>query len=246
VITAIVYSSFASVAGSVGMTRAAAEELRLRQFLVRSFTTNLTTAYSVPPFDQDIFRFLGTDEDNAEGPSDSLRFSSSAPLMGGISLPGDLKEVRYEILLDEPVEENPEADESAPEQEAVRELKVMETPLLGGNVQEVEEDGRFVADVAYESPSWTVPIRTMDIRYFDGEGWVDEWDSTEMGRIPWCVHVKLNFARTEAQLDADKAEGLDPEENPDLEVVIPIPLGLGVIQDLRTGQEKTEEERGKT
>ncbi len=46
IITGIVYSSFTSVADSTEEARVAAEQMRLRQFLTRQLTTNLSQAYA--------------------------------------------------------------------------------------------------------------------------------------------------------------------------------------------------------
>jgi len=78
-----------------------------------------------------------------------------------------------------------------------------------------------------------VPIRTFDIRYYDGAEWVDEWDSEIVGRLPWSVHVKVNFARTEEQIEEEEDENIDIEEDPDFEMVIPLPTGFGRLQDGR-------------
>ncbi|MBI4559409.1 MAG: type II secretion system protein [Candidatus Hydrogenedentes bacterium] len=227
----VVFESFTAVTSSIEGTQATTEELRLRQFLARNISTNFASAHSSSTYEDDTFSFVGSDGEDTEGPNDAIRFCSSAPLLGGMGLPGDIKEVRYEIAgggLSAPESEG-DTDERVS-----RTLVATETPLMGGNVQELEGDtGNFVPDSSYESPSWEVPIRSLDIQYFDGEEWVDEWDSKELGRLPWCVDIKINFAKTESQLEQEEEDGIDPEENPDFEMVVPLPLGLGVIEDLR-------------
>jgi len=107
--------------------------------------------------------------------------------------------------------------------------------------------------IEYESPAWTVPIQSVDITYFDGEEWIDTWDSLAIGHLPWSIRVRLNFARTDEELEADRKEGIDIEEDPDFDLIVPIPLGSGVISEYleedmnakadRTGGE-TESESG--
>ena len=80
----------------------------------------------------------------------------------------------------------------------------------------------------------TVPVRTVDFTYYDGTDWVDEWDSQTMGRLPWCVRVRINFARTDEEILAEKDQNLDIVENPDFEIVVPIPLALGQQTDGRS------------
>jgi len=249
VITAIVYASFASVVNTTTATRASIEEIRLRQFLTRSLERNFATVYSDTGYEDEAFRFVGISEDSVDGPQDSVRFCSSAPLIGGVALPGDLKEVRYEVLADlsSEMEIDLYGDDEEEEGQGQGELEsptlqVSETPLLGGNVQAVEEEtSHFVADESYESPSWSVPVRSMDIEYFTGVEWVEEWDSQEVGRMPWAAHVRINFARTEEQLELEKELGFDPDEDPDFELIIPIQVGMGVRQDLRVPAEEGEE-----
>ena len=236
---AIVYSSLNSVVNSIAMSRAAAEETRLRQFLAHSFETNFRSVYVDRLSEQPAFQFIGISEDSFDGPRDSVRFCSSAPLMGGMSLPGDLKEVRYEVISGEDTEMT--LDFGDPGTEAAMEgpaLEAVEMPLIAGNVEQLETGTggfeEFAADPNYEAPHWSVPIRSMNIQYFDGTEWLDEWDSVQFGRVPWCVHIRINFAKTEEQLDAERAERYDSLDDPDFEMVIAIPAGMGITEDGRT------------
>ena len=234
-ITGIVYASFSSVVDSVQSTRASMEEMRLRQFLNRSFTTNLSAVYTDPGVEQEVYNFVGVREEGAGGSRDSLRFTSTAPLIGGMGLPGDIKEVRYEVVTERDTEmelsypDAPGLDSESPPAM----LAVHETPLLGGNVQELAgEDGSFVPDTNFEPPSWSVPIHSLRLTYFDGADWVDEWDALEYGRVPWAVRVHINFAKTEERLEAERRAGLDPQDNPDIEMVITLQPGLGMTDEL--------------
>ncbi len=245
VIASMVYAAFVSVTSSSSLTRTETEELRFRQFLIGSFETNFATVYSDPTYSQPVFRFLGVNEEAAEGARDSVRFCSTAPVIGGLALPGDIKEVRYEVL--EPSSEMELDSEERAEEEQMPSLQVGETPLLAGNVQALDEaTGAFVAAEGYQTPSWAVPIRTFDLTYFDGTDWLEAWDSLELGRMPWAVRIHLNFAKTEEELQEEKARNLSLSKDPDFELVIPIPTGIGVKQDLRAlqaipGQVTTEQ-----
>ncbi len=232
VVVAVVYASFASVLNSVDAARVGAEEMRLREFLIKSFSTNLSTVYVDPYMEQEVFQFIGEDERGPHGPADTLRFCSTAPLLGGMALPGDIKEVIYSVTDEKPEDELnlglDEGENSAGDEYRGRMLVSTEVPLLGANVQGLEGDtGFFEPDSDYVAPSWSVPIRTFDVKYYDGEEWVDDWNSVEMGLLPWCVQIQINFARTPDQLEAERAAGVDPEEDPDLTLVLPIPVGLG-------------------
>ena len=98
VIMTIIYACFLTVTESVSMGRITLEELRLRQFLVRSFTSNFATAFADLDYQNTQFLFEGINNDGIDGPEDSVTFCSTAPLVGGMSLPGDLKLVQYEVI----------------------------------------------------------------------------------------------------------------------------------------------------
>lgn len=252
VLAAIVYATLSSVLNATDAVRSESMELRLREFLVENITTNIATVYIDPLCQQEVFQFVGKDEEGPHGPADALRFCSTTPLAGAPAMPGDIKEVRYEVLSETPEESGLDLgvteEESAagvvPEgTEAYRMLQATETPLLGANVQQVDaEAGNFVPDESYKSPSWTLPIRSMNIRYFDGVDWVDDWNSLDLSRLPWCVEIKINFARTEAQLEAESSQDFDPEEDPDLTLVVPIPVAQGTDENTRFLEEQRAQE----
>lgn len=235
VITAMVYGAFSGTVSSAGRSRVAVEELRLRAFLLRSFETNFTTVYVDPQQSQEVYRFLGVNSDGAEGPNDTVRFCSTAPLIGGVALPGDVKEVRYEVLDTGASSMRLQWDEKEPDLGVSSVLQVTETPMLAGNVQGVDAStASFVVDPAYTSPNWTVPVRTLNFQYFDGAQWVDEWDSQSVGRLPWAVWIKVNFAKTEEQLAYEREKGFSTVDDPDFEMIIPIRGGLGGRTEVRT------------
>ena len=263
VIVAVVYASFASVTDTISVARVRTEEMRLRQFLERSLRTNLTSVYVDRGYEQQIFQFVGTNDENSVGPRDSLRFVSTNALMGGSALPGDFNEVRYEVFggeegkmrlgADKQRQEERELTDLTPEQ---AKLEATETPLLASNAQAIDAETGNI-DVTqtntnttnqnvpiYEAPSWTVPVRTVDFTYYDGTQWVDEWDSQMMGSLPWCVRVRVNFARTEEEIRAEEDRNLNIIDNPDFEIVVPIPLSLGQVTDGRTQAQAEEQAAG--
>ncbi|GMV91959.1 MAG: hypothetical protein AMXMBFR82_17370 [Candidatus Hydrogenedentota bacterium] len=255
VIVLVLYASFSSVTNTMEAARVSSEELRLRMFLQRSFRSNLMSIYTDRTMENEVFRFVGVDDETRDGPNDNLRFVSVNTLMGGKALPGDLKEVRYGTIGGEESEFNPidfNEDSDSPLDDQLK-LQALETPIFGSNAQELDEETGFLKPSeesessmgigetpTYEAPSWSVPIRTVDFSYFDGLEWVDEWDSQLVGRIPWCVRVRINFARTEEQLEEEKRERLDILEYPDFDMVVPLPPGLGTTQDARSLQELSE------
>ena len=255
VIVLVLYASFSSVINTMEAARVSSEEMRLRMFLQRSFRSNFTSVFADPTIESEVFRFVGVDDETDDGPNDNVRFVSVNTLMGGRALPGDLKEVRYGTIGDDESEFNPiDFDEDlGPLYDDQRKLEAVETPIFGSNAQELDEETGFLKPAedeesimgaddlpVFESPSWSVPIRTVDLTYFDGLEWVDEWDSQLVGRLPWCVRIRLNFARTDAEIEEEKREGIDIIEYPDFDMVIPLPSGLGTTQDARSLQEMSE------
>ncbi len=259
VVMAIVYASFSSVVNSTDTVRSGMDELRLRQFLTRNFTRNFAaacSAYSVPvaaEYAEEQFMFIGIDDEDAEGPMDAVEFVSTAPLMGGMALPGDLKEVRYEVVAEEHagmgIDMDGDEDENAP----MRFIESVETPLLAGNLDMASGDSDSNTTSAVkpatetanmvETPTWSVPVRTMDLWYFDGEEWVSEWDSTLEGRLPWYVQIRINFARTESQLEEEQEEGINTDEDPDFELIVPIPAGIGSVKKTDDAPDADDEDR---
>ena len=99
-----------------------------------------------------------------------------------------------------------------------RSAKSSRTPLLA----DTESDG---------VPGWNVPVDQFDVSFFDGYEWVEDWDSIEFGRMPWAVRVRLNYARTEEEYDADRQAGIDQDADFDFESVFIIPIGAGLIPE---------------
>ena len=266
-ISAIVFAAFAGVTETTDQARSEAEEMRMRQFLTRNIHNNLCAAFADPALVLEEFRFIGMSEDGLDGPADSIEFASTAPLIGGGSLPGAIKAVRYgvvdqndtelgastlsaglagqeeqgsmlesiEMQLVLPSETNEEAENQRDPNAMNAQQSSMSSGSRFGNSRELDvgEDLKSRAEDAATpespTPSWSVPIRNMDITYFDGQEWVEDWDSLAMQRLPWSVCFKINFLKTEVQRAADDELGVNDEEDPDLELVIPLPSAVGIV-----------------
>jgi len=249
VMMGIVFATFSTVVNATESTRQEAKWLRRQQFLARSFESNFPTAYLDATAQQAAYEFVGTSEEGKDGPKDSVTFISTASLIGGASLPGDVKQVHYELVessssLELGYEDMPE------NQKRGSMIRATETPLLGSDLSSQlnsvtqstgmglsptktkANTGSFGKDTsAVMSPEWTLPeIRSMDISYFDGIKYVDEWDSNSYGRLPWYVDIKINYWKTQDELDQERRDGIDSKENPDFEMVIPIAMGVGVTE----------------
>ena len=238
VVMVIVYESFAAVTDATTEARLSAEELRVREFLTRSFQSSFSTVYVDPPYTNEQFEFIGVSETGGGSTMDSVDFCSSAPLMGGMAPPGFFKRVHYGAATPGTSMTLGKGDTAEMEGLARSTLTFEATETLVAMTAPRPEDSGFKKDIQkdeasatfgldLESPAWTAPIAAVDFSYFDGEEWVEEWDSTEIGRMPWCVRIRLNFARTEQEADAGNNGG-NVTEDPDFEMYIPIPIGMGV------------------
>lgn len=256
IIAGIVYASFYGVTDATEIARASQEKLRLERFLRKNIVTLLSSVYCDPACAHPDYYLSGTDGTGPDGAMDALDFCSSAPMIGGMSLPGALKRVQIAIGGSDASDQtlgNLDATIASADgsEEQPLLLQVTETPLVitSGMDMNAPDDTENPAkskdkkkaadkqdDVAdtngdYEPVSWSVPVQSLDISYFDGEDWVKEWDSIGMARLPWALCIKVNFARTEDEMQQDKTEGLDVEENPDLELVVTVPLGSGTVSE---------------
>lgn len=254
IIVAMIYASFSSVVYSVEDARAESEQLRTQQFLARSLTQNLGQALEgwspgaafrtfnpataggaqQGQIDRGIMRyqFVGTDDVGSNGPMDSLSFASSAPLLGAQALPGQVKLVTYELQEDE------DTDPLATGEPRQLFLTVTETPLINtgagpeqgfGTANQMAEQVHQAAEtMGAPSVSWSVPVYAWDLTYYDGQRWVDTWDSLQLGRLPWMVRARIKLDSPENDEFAERRE-LDPEKDPTvIELMIPVPIGAGI------------------
>lgn len=236
-VMAVIYGAMESVTSTAAVARAGAQELHMRQFLQQNFAGNLSSLYADAGCTEPEYQLLGEDDDL----QDYLRFCTSLPLSGASALPGVLKVVTYEVTAgsDDDLATPVGAltlDQVAP---VARDLvlRVTEQALVLGEAGDIGEgkeaaekqandlrDGGEEGEVFQE---YTIPVASMDIKYFDGEEWLDDWDSLELTRMPWAVRVMINFPRTEEELEAAQADGYDLEESPDFDFTSTIPIGAG-------------------
>jgi len=235
-IATIIYVSFASVVDTAEIARSTAARLRYQTYIHQSFRENMASIYCDPACMQIPYSLLGEDEGGPGGDADTLEFCTSLPMPGAMALPGVLRRVRYSI-----VDEAEASDEGGvagvveidrnEDTDAGRVLlEIAEMPLIledDDGEQEIdesasEEEGR----VRY------VPIQSMNIKYYDfeEEDWIDEWDSLDLRRMPWAIEVSINLPRTEDELQELYGQGVDLNEDPDLRMTFPVPVGAGTTQ----------------
>ncbi len=250
IIMSIVYVTFSTVVQSTEDTRAASYEMRMRQFLTRSFMGNLAQA-SEGWSPGAAFRAAGVSPEAGgeggpvvgrgkmrywlDGTSTSLTFVSTAPISGSTGLPGSAKLVTYELGSEASEEEAGDILTNFGEEPQAT-LEVTETPLalsgsafgapLGGADFTREEVAETAKQIGMKSSGWDIPVESILFQYFDGKEWVETWDSFEYGRLPWAVDVRINFPGPPEE--ESFGSELDPDEEPDFRFVFTVPVGAGV------------------
>ena len=234
IIVGMVYASFSSVTRAAEVAREVAERTRMRQFLGQSLASTVPSAHADAAVVVQGYRLLGEDEAGPLGPADRLTFCTATPLLGSYSLPGVLKQVCYQV-----VDENAETEGglTGVQTEGPRwsdapslTLEYTETPLT---IDMNMEENDLLPDFEMEEGAyahWRVPIGSFDVKFFDGEEWLDSWDSVELGLMPWAIHIGINFAKTEEELAADQSMGINPLESPDFDMTYVLPAGAGTVE----------------
>ncbi len=171
---------FSVVLGSTRRSRALDEEMELRQTagaVLSLIAEDVKGAYVQPgsvPF------FLGRDAFNRDNPADGIDLVTTAVLpVNPMTVSGDLAEVGYTIIH--------EADS--------------ETGTLYRREQAPPDES---GDDGGESFEMTDRVQSLNLRYFDGESWNDEWDSQDQardnmkGRIPNEVEIEITLEDQDA------------------------------------------------
>jgi prepilin-type N-terminal cleavage/methylation domain-containing protein len=237
IILGIVYASIDGVARTAEIADKVSDEMRRRQFIEQSFNLHLPAIYSDKEMLRPEFQLLGTNSDGPFGPADSLRLVCTVPMRGSKALPGALKAVNYMVSDQEPVAA--ETGIAASSEDDLRlELVFSEEQVdlsegFGELSDEGSQGGQSVSSLFEldegEFHGWSLPIRSINFLYFDGEEWLEEWDSASLQLLPWAIRVQVNFARSEEELQEMAAEGIDIVEEADFDMVYTVPLGMGTV-----------------
>jgi len=264
IVLGIVYGSYSSVVLSVERTRDASERLKTMQSLVRGFSQNLAQAtegwspgsayrrYSgggqatagVAADQGDMrFPFMGEIKRGVDGTFDSLSFGSTAPLLGGGQLPGQIKMCTYRLEKENKDDggdtEKPDkklSKEEREEAEARWLLVLTETPWTPSGeardqglvtTEQLNKDlSEAAEDLGQKPVSRSTVVYGWDLAYFDGKEWVEEWHSDDVGYMPWSVRVRVKLDREPGEEVPAK---LDPERDPTvIELLFSVPSGAGV------------------
>ena len=118
------------------------------------------------------------EKDESEGfRRDRLEFFTSSGIINEQDSWGDLQKIEY--YLEEP-------SEKEEDQEGLDLVRAVTRNLLASVVEEPDEQ-RLLSG-----------IRSLEITYYDGESWLDSWDSTVVeNEAPGAVRIHLDFISTE-------------------------------------------------
>jgi prepilin-type N-terminal cleavage/methylation domain-containing protein len=240
VIGIIVYSTFFTVLTSSEVATDASEKLYTQTFLARHLNENLTQAfpgwqagavfrpYSTPqePISQVMPESLYTFVGENNGTEGLFTFSTSTPLAGASGLPGYFKQVTYEIVDASEVETAVQGRGADSMSGSV--LQITEVPLmsyddaLGGDVMSNYSDKlkQNAEELEIAIPTWTFPIDGMEMLFFDGEEWVDEWDHLAEERLPWAIDLIFYWQPW--------GQKIAQEDQETFRMVVSIPGGAGI------------------
>ena len=239
IVTGIVFVAFASVADTAAIARENTQRVHLQQYLWRHLSTNLRATYVDAGCIEVSYAFIAKDGEDVFGAADTLSVTVALPMDGPRSLPGVFKRITYEVaepsfdgglLTDAAVTTDPEELDTG----AARVLRITEQPFVLAEYSEIQESPDAIRFDEFEGSQQLaqvrqVPIASFDLSFSDGTEWVEQWDSLQLGMLPWAVRVRANFPRTDEERSADMAAGIDFQEEADLDLVITLPLGAGTL-----------------
>lgn len=214
-ISAIAIAAFASIDGvlrSRDTADSALEQLRqerelryrLRAYLEQAYTGRIGQPAAgngrnrTPVVDH---TFRGESAKGRKGPADVLRFSTLAVAAGDPARPGTVARVA--------IETNVPGRNDGP---TTLDIRIGDAVELADTVSGDPETGA----------SFQVPVEWADFQYYDGENWVEKWDSDARGRLPWGVTVAVKLR-----------EGGNRRE-PDFRATVLIPGGSGTLEHIAT------------
>lgn len=117
--------------------------------------------------------FFGRDDYINDSDADSLSLFTANPRFGSDSTPGNVSHVNYQVS------ENFELEEWRRDEH---------NPLTLG----FSANSLLLLDP--EKTQWTLNIRSLNIEYFDGVGWLQEWSYEGQGVLPRAMRVSLGLA----------------------------------------------------
>lgn len=157
--------------------------------------------------------FIATPQENGQG-LDSLEFYNTSPLSTQASLAGaaDIQRVRLMVLPESEVVVS-EVDDDLKDPLAQGSRLEQGQTWAGDRYVLVRRVTRRLLAQVEPQPPYEVLARNVvsfTLRYYDGENWLDEWDSTTMENgLPSAVEVTLVF--NPAEVDAEQRISMESQ-----------------------------------
>lgn len=123
--------------------------------------------------------FSGTGDPLGDFEADALSAFTTNPRFGDRKMEGDIAYVTYEVT-------------QAGDVDAVGWFYDENNPLaLKCTVEPLLLDSERAGGT---EPQWTLNIRSLNFEYFDGDGWLEEWNYEDQGMLPDAVRIELELA----------------------------------------------------
>jgi hypothetical protein len=160
-------------------------------FILDAISRSVSAAY-VPYagayFDEDADRsvFIGAGNPLSDEEADYLGAFTKNPRFGGDMPGGEIAYVTYKVSEASEIDDAPGwiEDENNP-----LVLMCIVEPLLAVPDTDDEEAFRF----------WMLNISSLNFNYFDGDGWLEEWDFETQGVLPGAVKIELGLGDSEGE-----------------------------------------------
>lgn len=243
IVSAMVYATFNSVIASTETATEASDKLYTQTFLTRHLNTHIAQASSgwqpgavFRPYTDEssptttvmqeaLVLFNGVDN----GEEDRLSFTTSVPMFGASGYPGFMKQVTYAIVDGESIE-MPDGSPYVGHQAEGPVLLVTEVPVMSYTDLQVSQTAEIrvedlkdqLEELELTTPMWTFPVGAMEVRYHDGENWVNEWDLALEERLPWAIEVNLFWS----PWGENRSVSFEPDNQ--FQMVFTVPGGVGI------------------
>jgi general secretion pathway protein J len=174
VVMSVIYGSFSTAGRNVEQAEAARDETDLARILLSKLTDDLTNAYYNPNTNVNLTILYGKKAETGEGEDKARRDSLSLTTLTNWRKPDsketELVEVGYFF------KEKPDGRGYSLFRREKRELSADVPPLEGG--------------VEYEI---TDRVEGLQLRYYNGTTWADEWDTRTLRGLPKAVELALTL-----------------------------------------------------
>lgn len=176
IVVTLFYGTYFMVARTVRSSETRANAFHRASILLNKMAFEITSAYTglySSESEELNMHLIGDDGQIDDHDADSLRFlSSGSPMTRGVPENQIFSHISYSV---ESVDESDEVT-----------LVCSRTPFLAA-----AENGAF--------NEWKLSISEFNLQYYDGSGWLSEWDTAEQKALPEAVRIEVTLPDDEGQ-----------------------------------------------